>query len=62
MTFLKGEGTYTRKDMNMWYCVVSLKEVKEIKEIIYSIDKTAFVTINDVHDTYGEGYFKPKGR
>lgn len=61
MTYLKGEGTYTRRDMNIGYCVVSLKEIKEIKEIIYSIDKTAFVTINNVHDIMGEGFsFKPK--
>ncbi|MDO4814630.1 MAG: YitT family protein [Gemella sp.] len=63
MTFLKGEGSYTRKDMNIGYCVVSLKEIKEIKEIIYSIDKEAFVTINNVHDIMGEGFsFKPKGK
>lgn len=63
MTFLRGEGSYSRKDMNIGYCVVSLKEIKELKEIIYSIDESAFVTINNVHDIMGEGFsFKPKGR
>lgn len=63
VTFLKGEGYYSKKDMNIGYCVVSLKEIKELKEIIYHIDKTAFVTINNVHDIMGEGFsFKPKGR
>lgn len=61
MTFIKGEGTYTRKDMNIGYCVVSLKEIKDVKEIIFNIDNTAFVTINNVHDVVGEGFsFKPK--
>lgn len=63
MTFLKGEGVFSRKDMNVGYCVVSLREIKELKEIIYSIDETAFVTINNVHDVMGEGFsFKQKGR
>ena len=61
MTFLKGEGTYTRQDMNIGYCVVSIKEIKELKAIIYSHDPTAFVTVNNVHDIIGEGFsFKPK--
>lgn len=63
MTFLKGEGSYSRKDINIGYCVVSVKEIKVIKEIIYKIDKEAFVTINNVQDIMGEGFsFKPKGR
>lgn len=63
MTFIKGEGTYTRKDMNIGYCVVSLKEIKELKEIIYSIDNKAFVTINNVHDVMGEGFsINPKNK
>lgn len=63
MTFFKGEGVYSKRDMNIGYCVVSVKEIKEIKHIIYSIDETAFVTINDVHDIMGEGFsFKPKRR
>ncbi|MBF0709838.1 MULTISPECIES: YitT family protein [unclassified Gemella] len=63
MTFLKGEGSYSRKGINIGYCVVSVKEIKAIKEIIYKIDKEAFVTINNVQDIMGEGFsFKPKGR
>lgn len=56
MTYLHGEGSYTGKEMKIGYCVVSLKEIKDIKEIIYSIDKMAFVTINNVHDIMGEGF------
>lgn len=61
MTYMKGEGTYLRKEMNIGYCVVSIKEIKDIKDIIYEIDSKAFVTINNVHDVMGEGFsFKPK--
>lgn len=61
MTFIKGEGTYSKKDMNIGYCVVSVKEIKDLKEIIYAIDPKAFVTINNVHDIMGEGFsFNPK--
>ena len=61
MTYLKGEGSYSKKDIKIGYCAISLKEIKEIKEIIYSIDERAFVTINDVHDILGEVFsFKPK--
>lgn len=42
----------------MGYCVVSLTEIKSLKEIVREIDKDAFVTINNVHDIQGEGFSK----
>lgn len=56
MTFLKGEGTYTRKEMNIGYCVVSRKEIHKLKSMVYTIDPEAFVTITEVHDVMGEGF------
>lgn len=56
LTFLKGQGSYTRKDMNIGYCVVSRSEISRLKSIVYEIDPNAFVTITEVHDIMGEGF------
>ena len=56
MTFLKGEGTYSRKPTNIGYCVVSRAEIHQLKSLVYEIDPKAFVTITEVHDIIGEGF------
>ena len=56
LTFLKGQGSYSRKDMNIGYCVVSRTEISKLKSLIYAIDQNAFLTITEVHDIMGEGF------
>lgn len=62
LTFIKGQGSYTKRDMNIGYCVVSRSEISKLKNIVYEIDPNAFVTITEVHDVLGEGFTfaKPK--
>ncbi|OEF99018.1 hypothetical protein BHF71_10180 [Vulcanibacillus modesticaldus] len=57
-TLLKGKGGYTGSEKEVLYCVVSRNELTRLKSIVHSIDKRAFVVVNDVHDVLGEGFEK----
>lgn len=61
-TFLRGEGGYTGKDMDILYCVVSKFEVVKIKTIVRETDKLAFMTISDVSEVLGEGFKSLHGK
>lgn len=50
------KGMYTKSDKNMLFCVVSNKEIVQIKEIVREIDPKAFVIVNDVREAVGEGF------
>ncbi|MCQ6281230.1 YitT family protein [Bacillus sp. EB600] len=56
VTILNGKGSYSKKELEVLYCVVSRNEISRLKQIIASIDPHAFVTISDVHDVLGEGF------
>jgi len=57
-TLLKGRGGYTGSDKEVLYCVISRTELTRLKNLIYSIDKKAFVVVSNVHDVLGEGFEK----
>ena len=56
LTYIKGQGSYSKKDLNIGYCVVSRNEIGKVKYIVYKIDPRAFVTVTEVHDIIGEGF------
>ena len=41
ITFIRGIGYYSRKDLDIVYCVVSRNEMKQMKDIINQIDPFA---------------------
>ncbi|MDX5474426.1 MAG: YitT family protein [Bacillaceae bacterium] len=55
-TILRGQGTYTKQDRNVLYCVVAKNEIVKLKNVITSVDPHAFVAVSDVHDVLGEGF------
>lgn len=55
-TYLKGQGYYSQQNMDIIYCVVGRSEIKAMKELIHSVDPTAFITITDAHEILGEGF------
>lgn len=57
-TILNGRGSYTGQDKEILYCVIGRSELSRLKNIVYSIDKNAFVVVSDVHDVLGEGFEK----
>ncbi|MGL5020443.1 MAG: YitT family protein [Mycoplasmatales bacterium] len=56
ITILDGTGGYEKKDKKVLMCVVNMGELKKVKEIIHIHDKNAFIIINSVSSTYGDGF------
>ncbi|WP_078546116.1 YitT family protein [Litchfieldia alkalitelluris] len=56
VTILKGQGSFTRKERNVLYCVVARNELVRLKQTIISVDPHAFVAVSDVRDVLGEGF------
>ena len=56
VTILKGQGSFTRQDKDILYCVVARNELVRLKQVITSVDPHAFVSVSDVHDVLGEGF------
>lgn len=53
VTYLDGEGGFSRKGKKLIYCVVARLEMSKLKEIVKEIDPSAFVAVVDVHETFG---------
>lgn len=53
VTYIKGKGGYTGVDKKIIYCVISRLEIAKLKDLIKTIDPTAFLAIEDVHEVEG---------
>jgi uncharacterized membrane-anchored protein YitT (DUF2179 family) len=58
ITYLKGIGGYSGLDKDLIYCVITRLELPKMIEIIKEIDSNAFVSVVDVHETYGGRFRK----
>lgn len=56
VTSLYGRGIYTNKEKNVIMCVVSKKQMPQLKEVVINCDKRAFVIVADVREVLGEGF------
>ena len=56
VTGLSAIGMYTKKERCVLYCVVSIKEIVIVKELVAEIDPDAFVIVSDVREVLGEGF------
>ena len=59
VTYVKGTGAFSGKEKEIIFCVVSRLELNKLKEIAKGVDNNAFITVEDVHETYG-GQLKKK--
>ena len=60
VTGIEGTGMYTGRSGRLLLCIASSREIADIKDIIYSIDTEAFVTVSNVSEVLGEGFVKMK--
>lgn len=60
ITYIYGQGGYSRVDKTIIYCIISRLEMSNMKEIIREIDPNAFISIVDVHEAYGARLKKRK--
>ena len=58
VTGLRAEGMYSGSDKMMLCCVVSRKEISQIKESVREYDPRAFVIVSDVREVLGEGFIE----
>ena len=56
VTGLDARGMYSGEGKCMLYCVVSKKEIVELKELVLHIDQDAFVIVTDAREVLGEGF------
>lgn len=56
VTGLSGRGMYTLNNKEILLCVVSRKQVIQLKDTVKSIDKRAFLLVFDVREALGEGF------
>ncbi len=58
VTALKAYGMYSKTERKMLYCVVSKKELAELKDTIRIIDEDAFVIVTEAREVLGEGFVR----
>lgn len=56
-TGLYAKGMYSGDEKCMLYCVVSKKQIVELKDIVASVDPDAFVIVSDVREVLGEDFW-----
>lgn len=61
VTGLEARGMYSGARKCMLYCVVSRKEIVQLKEMIHQLDQNAFVIVGDVREVLGEGFIEYRG-
>ena len=55
-TSLYGKGMYKKEEKSVLLCVASRGEVRQIMQIVNSIDKNAFVVISNAREVFGKGF------
>lgn len=60
VTYLNAEGGYSGAKSKMIYCVITKIEIQKTKDIVNSIDPSAFIAIENVHEVEGKRYRKKK--
>ena len=59
VTFLHGQGAFTRRERNVGFVVVTLTQVAKIKMIANAIDSDAFMIIMSANEVMGRGFSSP---
>jgi uncharacterized membrane-anchored protein YitT (DUF2179 family) len=57
LTGIEARGMYTQEYKCVLYCVVSRKEIVQLKEIVSEADPAAFIIVSDVREVLGEGFY-----
>jgi uncharacterized membrane-anchored protein YitT (DUF2179 family) len=54
VTFFKGRGAYTGVERDVIFTITSLTELPQLKEVIFAIDPSAFVVVNNTLEVFGK--------
>lgn len=58
VTCLDATGMYSKAKKDMLFCVVSKKEIVQLKELVVGHDAQAFVIVSDAREVLGEGFIE----
>ena len=58
VTGINGTGMYSGNAKNVLFCVVSQKELVQVKDIVSKIDPRSFVIVTDSREVLGEGFIE----
>lgn len=58
-TYLYGEGAYTGEKKKIIYCLLTTKELNNVKKLVDEIDKEALISISEAEEIKGRGFLKP---
>lgn len=58
VTGIPVNGMYSGEKKQMLYCVVSKKEIVELKDLVIRLDREAFVIVTDAREVLGEGFLE----
>ena len=53
ITYIYGQGGYSKTDKKIIYCIISRLEMSNMKDVVKSIDPRALISVVDVHEAYG---------
>lgn len=56
VTGISATGMYSNREKKMLFCVVSKKEIVELKELVAEVDPRAFIIVSDAREVMGEGF------
>ncbi|MBR1616895.1 YitT family protein [bacterium] len=56
VTYIQAQGGYSKAQKTMVYCIIPRIELQKLKDLISSIDKDAFISIENIHEVYGKRY------
>lgn len=58
VTALDARGMYSGNRKNVLFCVVSRKEIAQLKDLVVGHDAQAFVIVSDAREVLGEGFIE----
>ncbi len=58
VTALDARGMYSENRKDVLFCVVSRKEIAQLKELVVGHDAQAFVIVSDAREVLGEGFIE----
>lgn len=56
VTFLHGEGAFSRREKDIILCVIKRNQIVELKRIVEQVDDKAFVIVSDAREVFGQGF------
>lgn len=56
VTIIEAKGAYSGAEKQILLCVVKRQQIVEIKNLVKSIDTSAFVIVSNTRDVFGEGF------